>query len=97
MITKDMTIVNEIGLHARPAAVFCGAAKKFSCEVTIRRVDNGLEANAKEMTPLLKLDLFGGDKIQLITDGEDEAWASRSLSNLVAGGFGEPLNDWRGD
>ena len=74
-----MTLTNEVGLHARPAAVFRKAAAGFSAEVTVAK--GGQEANAKSIMAVLKLDVKKGDTVTIATEGDD---ADETLAELVA-------------
>jgi phosphocarrier protein HPr len=81
MLEKEVTLTNEVGLHARPAAVFAKAANGFTCDVTV--VKEGTEANAKSMLSVLKLDVRKGDRIMLRTDGDGERGALDELVSLI--------------
>jgi phosphocarrier protein HPr len=81
MLEKEVTLTNEVGLHARPAAVFSRAAGGFSADITI--VKNDAEANAKSMLSVLKLDVRKGDRITVVASGEDEGRALDELVTLI--------------
>lgn len=90
MLTKTIEIVNEHGLHARPASDFVQEAKKYKCDVKIARV--GEEDNlcdAKSIISILLLGLCKGEKAVLTTDGEDEEEALNNIVALIESGFGE--------
>ena len=57
MYSKTVTIVNQTGLHARPASEFIGAASKFKCDLHIKNTSTGKSANAKSIIMLLALAL----------------------------------------
>ncbi len=78
MPDKDVTLTNDVGLHARPAAVFSKMAAGFSSEITVSKDDRS--ANAKSIMSVLKLDVRKGDSISIATDGED---ADEALAKLV--------------
>jgi phosphocarrier protein HPr len=78
MAQGDVTLNNDVGLHARPAAVFSKAAAGYSCNITV--IKDGNEANAKSIMSVLKLDVRKGDVITLKTEGEG---ADEALSELV--------------
>ena len=75
MPEQDVTVSNEVGLHARPAADFAKKAAAFSCDVKVIKGD--VEANAKSVLSILKLDVRKGNTITLRTegDGADDALA----------------------
>jgi phosphocarrier protein HPr len=81
MPERDVTLENEVGLHARPAAVFSKAAARFSATVTV--VKSGAEANAKSVLSVLKLDIQKGDSVTIRTEGPDEEDALTELVKLV--------------
>jgi phosphocarrier protein HPr len=81
MPERDVTLENEVGLHARPAAVFSKAAARFSSTVTV--VKSGAEANAKSVLSVLKLDIQKGDSVTIQAEGQDEEEALTELVKLV--------------
>lgn len=88
MYSKETEIVNETGLHARPASEFVNQAKKFASKITIAEV-GGDPANAKSIVTLLALGLAKGKKIVISAEGEDEQAAVDTLIGLIDSGFGE--------
>lgn len=91
MYEKTVVIVNEAGLHARPAAVFVGESKKFKSKISIRNmsVDPSREGNAKSMLNVLTLMLTKGSEMRLVAEGEDEREAVDTLVRLIQNGCGE--------
>ena len=90
MVSKQTTIVNATGLHARPASTFVAEAKKFKSKVTIKDVDKDVPAtNAKSIMMLLAAGLGCGAKVEISCDGEDEQAALDALVALVESGLGE--------
>jgi phosphocarrier protein HPr len=81
MPEKDVTLTNDVGLHARPAAVFAKKAGSFLCDVTV--VKGSEEANAKSILAVLKLDVRQGDTVTLRTMGEGADQALVALVELV--------------
>lgn len=89
-IEIDLDINNPTGLHARPAAVFVRAACGFRSDIRVANVSTGSpEVTAKSMIAVLSLGAGKGHRIRIRLDGEDEAVAAATLSDLVAGGLGE--------
>ena len=91
MYKRRATIINQIGLHARPASDFINEAKKFKSKITITNLnepDDGT-VNAKSIIAVLSLAVPQGSTIEISAEGEDETAAVDSLSNLVETGFGE--------
>jgi phosphotransferase system HPr (HPr) family protein len=87
MITKEQTIINKVGLHARPAALFVKAAQQFESEVVVEF--KGQSVNAKSLLSVLGLGVTGGQVIKICTTGTDEQAAMDNLSALIDSGFGE--------
>lgn len=78
MPEREVKLTNEVGLHARPAAVFSKAAAGFTADVTVGK--GGQEANAKSIMAVLKLDVKKGDEVTITTEGDD---ADNALEELV--------------
>lgn len=80
-------ILNEQGLHARPASIFVKTAGKFKSTVSI--VHGSEVANAKSIINIMSLGLKKGEEIKIITEGADEKEAMETLVGLVENKFGE--------
>lgn len=90
MYSKQVTIHNPSGLHARPASEFVAAAAKFKARITIRKDEDGArEVNAKSIVMILSQALVTGTTVQITANGEDEMTAVDALVALIEGGFGE--------
>jgi phosphocarrier protein HPr len=87
MINKVLKIINEHGLHARPAAQFVKIAGKYSAEIKV--IKDGLEVNGKSIMGIMMLAAEPGSEIQLIIDGEDEKEAFSALKELIENKFYE--------
>ena len=87
MITKKLTILNKLGIHARPAAQFVRIASRFAADVTVEKDDESVDG--KSIMGLMMLAVGCGAEISVTTDGADEAAAMEALETLVAGKFGE--------
>ena len=87
MVSRDVTIVNSVGLHARPATFFIQKANSFKSSVWIEKDDS--RVNAKSLLGVLSLGIIGGTKIKIIADGADENEAVEGLVALVESGFTE--------
>ncbi len=83
MAEQQVILTNEVGLHARPAAIFAKKAAGFGCEVRVLKGDN--EANAKSLMSVLKLDVKRGDTITLRAEGDGADQALVELVDLVEG------------
>lgn len=90
MITRQTTIINQTGLHARPASEFVLEAKKYESKITIRNITENKEAvNAKSIVRLLAEGMGQGTKIEIAAQGADEEQAADALTDMIARGFGE--------
>ena len=87
MIIKEVTINNQVGLHARPATFFIQKANDFNCSIWIEKEDR--RVNAKSLLGVLSLGIVKGTNINIIADGPDEAAAVQTLGDLVASDFSE--------
>ncbi|MBE6667007.1 MAG: HPr family phosphocarrier protein [Ruminococcaceae bacterium] len=87
MTQRDVTITNNIGLHARPATFFIQKANSFKSSIWIEKDDR--KVNAKSLLGVLSMGIAKGMTVTLIADGQDEATAINSLVELVQTGFAE--------
>ena len=90
MTTRETTVKNKTGLHARPASTFVETAAKFKSVIKIKNLDkDSAEVNAKSIIKILTLSMSQGTNIRISAEGEDEVEAVDTLIELVDGGFGE--------
>ena len=87
MISKNVTIVNSVGLHARPATFFIQKANSYKSSIWVEKEDR--RVNAKSLLGVLSLGIVKGMTITLIADGSDEAEALDGLATLIDTGFAE--------
>ena len=87
MVKKEITILNEIGLESKTAAMFIQKASNYKSSVWIEKGDR--KANAKSLLGLLSLGIASGTKITLVVEGEDEEKAAKELVEYAKAGFGE--------
>jgi phosphocarrier protein len=87
MISRGLTINNNVGLHARPATFFVQKANSFKSSIWVEKED--CRVNAKSLLGVLSLGITKGTNITLIADGADEGAAIDSLAALVNSEFGE--------
>lgn len=87
MLSRDVTIVNEVGLHARPATFFIQKANTYKASIWIEKEDR--RVNAKSLLGVLSMGIIKGTAITLIADGEDEGEALNGLEQLIV----SELND----
>jgi phosphocarrier protein HPr len=82
-----LTVRHEVGLHARPAALFVQTAKKFNCDIEATFGER--QANAKSILNVLTLGANQGAVISIRAEGEDARQALEALEALVESNFGE--------
>ncbi|WP_396623350.1 HPr family phosphocarrier protein [Luteitalea sp.] len=87
MVTRDVVIVNQLGLHARAAARFVRLASQYAA--TVRVAKGARELDGKSILGLLLLGAARGTTIVIRTEGSDAEAAADALAALVAEGFGE--------
>ena len=85
MYLKDVTVKNQVGLHARPATFFIQKANEFKSSVWVEKEER--RVNAKSLLGVLSLGIVKGMTVTLIADGTDEAEALEGLAELIATGF----------
>jgi phosphocarrier protein len=87
MTSRDVTVVNQLGMHARAAAKFVHLAARFSAHIRVAR--DGREMDGKSIMGLLLLAAARGSVVRISADGADERDAVTVLASLVESGFGE--------
>ena len=88
---RSVQIVNEAGIHARPAAEIVKTAARFKSEIMI--VKDGLDVNAKSIMGVMMLAAECGSTVVLRADGDDAQAAIDAIADVIANGFGEALGD----
>ena len=83
--TKEFTITNKMGMHARPAAQFVKRASRFQCEVWVEKDDE--QVNGKSIMGLMMLAAGQGAKLKVTTEGGDAEAAIDELGRLIQAGF----------
>lgn len=87
MITREVTINNQVGLHARPATFFIQKANEFKSAIWIEKEDR--RVNAKSLLGVLSLGIVKGTTVSIIADGVDEIQAVDTLADLIDREFAE--------
>jgi phosphocarrier protein HPr len=87
MISQTVTLVNQLGMHARAAAKFVHVATRFQAHVRVAR--DRREMDGKSIMGILLLAAARGSAITISADGADEDDAVAALVELVQSGFGE--------
>jgi phosphocarrier protein HPr len=86
-VSKELTICNKMGMHARPAAQFVKRASKYKCDVWVEKDDEPV--NGKSIMGLMMLAAGRGETIKLTTEGADAEAAMADLEELIRTGFGD--------
>ena len=90
MIEKTATVINRLGMHARPSAMFVSYASRFKSEIYIEKA--GIKVNGKSIMGIMSLAAEKGSELIISANGEDEKEAIETLAELVQSGFGELKN-----
>jgi phosphocarrier protein len=86
-IEKDVPIINRLGLHARPAAMFVRIASRYRSEVWVAK--EGEEVNGKSIMGLMMLAAGQGSNLRIRCEGPDAAKAMEELEELISARFNE--------
>jgi phosphocarrier protein HPr len=86
-IEKEIPIINRLGLHARPAAMFVRISSRYRCEVWVSK--EGEEVNGKSIMGLMMLAAGQGSKLRIRCDGPDADKAMQELEELINARFNE--------
>ena len=87
MYVKEVTINNQVGLHARPATFFIQKANEFKCSIWVEKDER--RVNGKSLLGVLSLGIVKGTTVSIIADGADEKDAVEKLAELVNSDFTE--------
>lgn len=87
MVTKELTITNKLGIHARPAAQFVRLASQFASDIVVEK--DGEEVDGKSIMGLMMLAVGHGSKVTLTVTGADEQSALDKLEDLIVRKFEE--------
>jgi len=86
-MTRDFTVSNKLGIHARPAAMFVKVANRFKCNIFVEK--DGEKVNGKSIMGLMMLAAGPGSKVKVYAEGNDASEALTELESLVDRKFGE--------
>lgn len=88
MVERTVTLANQTGLHARPAAIFVQTASRFR-DTKIQVIAGARAVDAKSILSLMSLGAGAGSSITIRAEGPGEAEAVEALARLVESGFSE--------
>src|SRR5216117_1082198 len=86
-ITRELTIINKLGIHARPAALFVKTANRYECEIFVEK--DGEKVNGKSIMGLMMLAAGPGSKLTVHAEGDDAAKAVTEIEELLKRKFDE--------
>jgi len=87
MLTREVQILNQLGLHARASAKLTQTAGRFAAEIWLAR--DGRRVNGKSIMGVMMLAAAKGTTLKLEVDGPDGEEAMAALTTLIADKFGE--------
>ena len=87
MISRDVVIKNNVGLHARPATFFIQKANFYKSSIWLEKDER--KVNAKSLLGVLSLGIAKGMTVALVAEGPDENDAINALVELINTGFAE--------
>ena len=90
MTSRIVTVVNQLGMHARAAAKFVHLASRYQSQVLVAR--EARQMDGKSIMGILLLAAACGSSITIKADGADEIEAVEALAALVQSGFGEDVS-----
>jgi len=86
-LTRELTIANKLGIHARPAALFVKTANRFACEIFVEK--DGEKINGKSIMGLMMLAAGPGSKLLVTCEGDDCHQALEEIEALINRKFDE--------
>jgi phosphocarrier protein HPr len=86
-IEKEITVINRLGLHARPAAMFVRIASRYRAEIWVEK--EGEQINGKSIMGLMMLAAGQGSKLLIRCEGPDADRAMQELEDLIKRRFNE--------
>jgi len=86
-ITRELIVINKLGIHARPAALFVKTANRFNCEIFVEK--DGERVNGKSIMGLMMLAAGPGSRLLIHADGQDADRAVVEIELLLQRKFDE--------
>jgi phosphocarrier protein HPr len=87
IMTRDFLVVNKLGIHARPAAMFVKTANRFTCDIFVEK--DGEKVNGKSIMGMMMLAAGPGSKLTVHAHGQDASQALAELEILIKRKFDE--------
>lgn len=85
--SKELTVVNKLGIHARPAAMFVKTANRFACDIFVEK--DGEKVNGKSIMGLMMLAAGPGSRLMIEAEGHDAPKAVVEIELLIKRKFDE--------
>jgi len=86
-VSKELIVLNKLGIHARPAALFVKTANRFVCDIFVEK--DGERVNGKSIMGLMMLAAGPGTRLTLLAEGNDAARAVVEIEALLQRRFDE--------
>ena len=86
-LTKELMVLNKLGIHARPAALFVKTANRFDCDIFVEK--DGEKVNGKSIMGLMMLAAGPGSKLIVYAEGADAVRAVVEIEALIQRKFDE--------
>jgi phosphocarrier protein HPr len=86
-LTKVFTVLNRLGLHARPSAMLVKACSRFKCEIWVEK--DGEQVNGKSIMGLMMLAAGPGSKLEVSCEGTDAEKAMEEIESIIIRKFDE--------
>src|SRR3954471_20152031 len=87
LMTKEFVVLNKLGIHARPAALFVKTANRFACDIFVEK--DGEKVNGKSIMGLMMLAAGPGSRLTVHAQGHDASQALAEIEGLIKRKFDE--------
>src|SRR6267378_8514676 len=87
VLTRDFMVLNKLGIHARPAALFVKTANRFTCDIFVEK--DGEKVNGKSIMGLMMLAAGPGSTLTIYAEGQDASQALAEIEILIKRKFDE--------
>jgi len=87
MVQKEVTVINTLGIHARPSSLIVQTALKFKSTISI--IKSGASADAKSIMSVMMLAATCGSTVTIKANGDDESAAADAIADLFRRKFDE--------
>ena len=86
-LMRELEIINKLGIHARPAALFVKTANRFKCDIFVEK--DGEKVNGKSIMGLMMLAAGPGSRLKVHAEGNDASAALEEIEALISAKFNE--------